>query len=78
MRVYYEVSIGDAVQSFDELEEAIAFADEKGCEEICEIGGSYTDYRKCDFCGEWEDTCNLNEHGDCSRCEAAIMSHGGY
>lgn len=78
MKTYYEVSHGDEVLSFDELEEATAFADENGCKAISEIGGSWTDYEKCNFCGEWTDICFLNAHGDCSRCEAAILSHGGY
>lgn len=59
------------------LEDAIAYADAHGCTLIAEIGGSWNEYEKCAFCGEWFDSCELNTEGDCERCEIAIRDHNG-
>lgn len=76
---YYEITAEHGcVIGFEELEDAIEYADKHGATMISQIGGSFTDYEKCAFCGEWFDCCELNEHGDCSRCEQAIKDHGGY
>jgi hypothetical protein len=76
---YYEIECADGgVIAFEELEDAIEYADETGATMISQIGGSFTDFEKCAFCGEWFDCCELNEYGDCPRCEQAIKDHGGY
>lgn len=76
---YYEIDDSNGgVIAFEELEDAIEYADKHGATMISEIGGAYDDYEKCAFCGEWVDCCELNEWGDCSRCEQAIKDHGGY
>jgi len=76
---YYEVSCGnDGVRAFDDLDEATAYADASGYTLISEIGGSWTEYGKCWFCGEWFDVCELNNNDECSRCECAIRDHFGY
>lgn len=85
MKPYYEVEnklapndeLPKGVIAFDTLEEAIAFADKNECETISEIGGNWTDYKKCWFCGEWFDACELIGTGVCERCEIAIDSHEG-
>lgn len=59
------------------LEEAIAHADKHGYELISEIGGSYTDYGKCWFCGEWYDVNDLIADDTCYRCARAIEDHNG-
>ena len=63
--------------AFDTLEEAIDFVEKNNIDLICEIGESYTEYGKCAFCGEWVDITELNEEGDCPRCETAIRDHNG-
>ena len=63
--------------AFDTLEEAIQYADENGITLISEIGGNWCDFEKCSFCGKWCDSCELNAHRECERCEMAIKSHGG-
>lgn len=77
MQHYYETFCGVYAYSHDTLEEAIDFAEKNGVEMICEIGGSWTEYSKCNFCGEWVDITELNEEGDCPRCEVAIRDHNG-
>ena len=82
---YYEVAnkqtpndgAPQGVTAFDTLEEAIQFADENECEMISEIGGNWTDFQKCWFCGEWFDCCDLIGTGVCDRCAVAIHDHGG-
>jgi hypothetical protein len=61
----------------DTLEEAIAHADANGITHISEIGGEWNEYTKCAFCGEWYDSSEINEYGDCYRCEIAIRDHNG-
>lgn len=63
--------------AFDTLEEAIEFADANGCELICEMGGSWDEYKKCEFCGEWDLAYTIdNNNGICDYCEMAIYSRG--
>lgn len=68
--------LSNGVIAFDTLEEAIQFAEENNCELICEIGGSWDEFRKCWFCEEWLPTTEFN-HGAtvCERCEVAIRGH---
>lgn len=58
------------------LEEAITFAEAHGIEFIYEHGGNWNEFEKCEFCGEWFDSWEL-EKGLCWMCEQAIKSHGG-
>ena len=44
---------------------------------IEEIGGSWDVFKKCNFCGEWTPTTELNDEHICTYCEQAIKSHGG-
>lgn len=46
-------------------------------ERIEEIGKSWDVFEKCDFCGEWTPTTELNKEHICDYCEQAIKSHGG-
>ena len=79
MEIYYEVQSDEKeVRAFHSLEEAINFADKHGSELICEIGGSWMEYGKCWFCGEWFGVSELNSENECSRCEDAIRDHFGY
>lgn len=36
---------------------------------IEEIGGSWDVFKKCNFCGEWTPTTELNDNGFCDHCE---------
>lgn len=75
---YYEVQYHEGgVCAFDTLEKAIEYADEYGRMLISEIGGCWTDFEKCWFCGEWFDCCELNVGGVCARCDIAIKDHCG-
>ena len=76
---YYETFCGVYSYAHDTLEEAIDFADKNECTFIAEIGGSWDEYLKCSFCGEWYPSYEINTNGDCSRCVQAIADHnGGY
>ena len=78
METYYEVQCGDnAVQVFHNLEDAIAHADANGYKLISEIGGSWTEYEKCEWCEEWYDSNDIGRTGICYRCERAIEDHNG-
>lgn len=78
MEIYYEVQGGkDGVRCFHSLEDAVEFADANGCELISEVGGSWTDYSKCEWCEEWYDVNDINRAGVCYRCERAIEDHMG-
>ena len=77
MSEHYEVSFCNEVRAFDTIEGAIEFADESGADMISQIGGNYTDFEKCSFCGEWFDCCELYGGGICRYCDQAIKSHGG-
>ena len=75
---YYETEHKDGgVISFDDLDEAITYANANGSAIISEIGGNWCEFEKCTFCGEWFDSCELNTRGECDRCEMAIKDHGG-
>lgn len=63
--------------AFNTLEEAIDFAEKNNITLISKIGGNFADYEKCAFCGEWYDSSDLNQYGDCWRCEQAIKDHNG-
>ena len=62
----------------DTLEKAIEYAEQNGLNFVAEIGGSWDEFEKCAFCGEWYTTSELNEYGDCERCVQAMKDHGGY
>ena len=61
---YFETFASDgekcSVFAFDTLEEAIEHAEKNGCQTIQEYGGCYTEYEKCEFCGEWFDVAEMN------------------
>ena len=78
--IYYETFASDgekcSVFAFDTLEEAIEHAEANGCQTIQEYGGCYTEYEKCEFCGEWYDVSEMNIENYCERCQIAIQDHG--
>lgn len=78
MEHYYEISLGDHLYSFENLDDAIDFANLNICNMICEIGGSWIDYQQCSLCGEWVDCCELNESCECEYCQQALKSKGEY
>lgn len=59
----------DALEYIEETSAAV--------ERIEEIGGSWDVFKRCDFCGEWTPTTELNDEHVCTYCEQAINSHGG-
>jgi len=61
--------------SHADLDTAILFSDAHNVETIQQIGGNYSEYKKCWFCGEWFETGELNEDDTCERCEIAIKQH---
>lgn len=79
--IYYETTHYDGGSDFpvttahDTLDEAIEFADSHGVTLISEIGGSWDDFGKCSFCGEWFTTCELSSDSLCEDCERAIEEH---
>ncbi len=77
---YFETFASDgekcSVFAFDTLEEAIEHAEKNGCQTIQEYGGCYTEYEKCEFCGEWFDVAEMNIENYCERCQIAIQDHG--
>ena len=77
---YFETFASDgekcSVFAFDTLEEAIEHAEKNGCQTIQEYGGCYTEYEKCEFCGEWFDVGEMNIENYCERCQIAIQDHG--
>lgn len=78
--IYYETSHYTDENNFpltvahDDFEAAAQYADEHGIEEIEEIGGSFTIFRKCWWCEEWFDVCELSEQDECPHCEAYLKS----
>lgn len=73
---YYEVyTFGENTQ-FDTLEDAIEFADKNNLTIIQEIGGSYTEFKKCEWCGDWVDSYELRNSWACDQCRMAIASRG--
>ena len=77
---YFETFASDgekcSVFAFDTLEEAIEHAEKNGCQTIQEYGGCYTEYEKCEFCGQWFDVAEMNIENYCERCQIAIQDHG--
>lgn len=72
---YYEIECGtNCVQGFENLDDAIKYANDNGCIEICEVGQSWIVYQRCSFCGKWVDTCELNENNECEYCQQATKS----
>lgn len=73
---YYELyTIGENTR-FDTLEEAIEFANKNNMNVIQEIGGSYTEFKKCGWCDEWVDSYELRHSWACNRCRMGIESRG--
>lgn len=77
---YYTVNYTDGGQfpierAFDDIDDAIEFADTHGIDLITEIGGYWNDLEKCEFCHEWFCSSDLNSDGLCDRCEYAINTH---
>lgn len=59
------------------LEEAITEADNTEADFIYEIGESWDEFMKCEFCGEWVIVGELNNNNCCTRCQLAIWSREG-
>lgn len=82
MKLYFETVENDGCEypltvAHDTIEDAIEYADTHEVTHIYEIGGSWDEFEKCGFCGEWFPSNELNKEGDCFYCEQAIKSHGG-
>ena len=83
MMHYYETAhreTGDEFETLtahDTLEEAIKFAEAHEIPTIQEIGGSWDEYEKCWFCGDWFTSSEMNTENTCERCQMAIWSHEG-
>ena len=60
---------------FYNIMDAIQYADENGQNTICELGFDGYTFKKCAFCGEWEDARELNEAGACDRCQRGLEEH---
>lgn len=80
MKIYYETTHDDGgefpiLTAHETIEEAIEFAEANGIKTIYEVGGSFDEFEKCEFCGEWYTTEELN-NGICWRCKLAIWSRG--
>lgn len=84
MKTWYEVAKRDEaeafpeIDAFEDIEEAIVFADENGADTIYECGGSYETYGKCWFCENWVSICEMDRENTCYRCQMALMSRGEY
>lgn len=78
--IYYETYETDgekcSVHTFDTCDEAIEHAEKSGIKTVYRIGGDYAEFEKCEFCGEWFDTDQLNKNNYCERCQCAIRDHG--
>lgn len=72
MEHYFEVEAAGEVTSFVTLDDATKWADEYDASCINEIGGSWTDYKRCSFCHNWFDSCHLNTHDECPICKQII------
>lgn len=85
MMHYYETAHREAgatyptITAHNTLEEAISFAESHNIDLISEIGGSYTDYEPCFFCGEWFPSEDLTEEIGhtllCDRCQKTIQKY---
>lgn len=75
LKILYEVSGDHEIIGFETFDEATAYAEEHGEKTIYEIGGSWGEFEKCEFCGEWYTLEELNR-GICWRCGLAIRSRG--
>ena len=47
-----------------------------GCDLIAEIGGSWTEFKKCWFCDKWVDITTMNKNDLCDHCESYLISRG--
>lgn len=77
IKTWYEIAGDHELTCFDDFEEAAAYADEIGSGTIYECGGSFDEYEKCWFCGEWFSVSQLNDVNLCDRCFVAVRDHGG-
>jgi len=80
MKHYYETTHDDGGQfpiitAHETIEDAISFAEEHEIKTIYEVGGSFGEFEKCEWCGEWCPTEELKK-GICWRCGLAIYSRG--
>lgn len=81
MEIYYETTHNDGGEfpitvAHKTIDDAIEYADANGIDLICEIGGSWDEYEKCWFCGEWYPSTDLDKNGTCWRCKLALWSRG--
>ena len=63
------------IRAHETLEDAIKWAESHNITTISEIGGCWSEYEKCEFCGDWFDTNELNTKNICERCAVAIKDH---
>lgn len=81
MMHYYETSHrkpGDefaTVTAHETLEAAFEFAEAHDIRTVYEIGGTWSEFERCTFCGEWVNLTDLDNEGICSNCRRAITDH---
>lgn len=82
LEIYYEIFLTDGEKctchTFENLDDAIEYAEKINAKTIQTVGGDYAEYEKCEFCGDWFDTYELNSENYCDRCQCAIRDHGFY
>lgn len=82
MTIYYETyhhAPGDnfaTITAHTTIEDAFAFAEAHRIRTVYQIGGSYDEFEKCEFCGEWCSHDDLKTSGICWRCDLALYSRG--
>lgn len=77
MEHYFETYEENLTTAHDTLDEAIKYAEAHNIEIICEIGGSWGEYKKCEFCGEWDLLYEIDKNnGICDYCRMALWSRG--
>ena len=73
MTHYYETTHNDGggfpvITAHDTFKEAVEFAEANGIPTIYEVGGSFDEFEKCGFCGEWFPVADLDGGGWCRDC----------
>lgn len=73
---YYELYTHGENTIFDTLEDAIEFANKNDMSIIQEIGGGWTEFKRCGWCDEWVDSNELRHSWACDQCRLGIASRG--
>ena len=75
---YYEIvnPVTRKTHTFNDIDDAITYAESVGAVSVQEIGGSWYEFTRCAWCEEWQPLCDFDGTCYCVNCRNYLKSRG--